>query len=128
DRRARDAGRIDFGGIHAPAVRSFSVGRGRGAARGRDLRPAAHPRADIRRAAIFPASRTTECLMAIVTALKKTDILPAAANPAARGRVNIETVSVVFGQGESSHLAVDRAQLEIPAGQFVCLLGPSGCG
>jgi len=66
--------------------------------------------------------------MAIVTALKKTDPLPAAAQPAARGRISIETVSVVFGRGEASHLAVDRAQLEIPAGQFVCLLGPSGCG
>jgi NitT/TauT family transport system ATP-binding protein len=66
--------------------------------------------------------------MAIVTALKKPDSLPAAAQPAIRGRINIETVSVVFGRGESSHLAVDRAALEIPAGQFVCLLGPSGCG
>ena len=66
--------------------------------------------------------------MAIVTALKRTDPLPAAAQPAARGRISIETVSVVFGRGEASHLAVDRAQLEIPAGQFVCLLGPSGCG
>ncbi len=66
--------------------------------------------------------------MAIVTALKKTDPLPAAEQPAARGRINIETVSVVFGRGEASHLAVDRAQLEIPAGQFACLLGPSGCG
>ena len=66
--------------------------------------------------------------MAIVTALKKADPLPAAAQPAARGRISIETVSVVFGRGEASHLAVDRAQLEIPAGQFVCLLGPSGCG
>jgi NitT/TauT family transport system ATP-binding protein len=37
-------------------------------------------------------------------------------------------VSVVFGRGEASNLAVDRAALEIPAGQFVCLLGPSGCG
>ncbi len=66
--------------------------------------------------------------MAVVTALKKADPLPAAAQPAARGRINIETVSVVFGRGEASHLAVDRAQLEIPAGQFACLLGPSGCG
>ena len=66
--------------------------------------------------------------MATVMALKKTDPPPAAAQPPARGRINIEAVSVVFGAGESSHLAVDRVQLEIPAGQFVCLLGPSGCG
>jgi NitT/TauT family transport system ATP-binding protein len=47
---------------------------------------------------------------------------------AARGHIAIDTASVVFGRGESSHLAVDRVSLDIPAGQFVCLLGPSGCG
>jgi NitT/TauT family transport system ATP-binding protein len=67
--------------------------------------------------------------MAIVAALKKEpESLPAVPEPARRGRIQIDNVSVVFGRGESSHLAVDRARLDIPAGEFVCLLGPSGCG
>src|SRR5262245_53176648 len=66
--------------------------------------------------------------MAIVTALKKNDAPPVGEQSPARGHLTIHTVSVVFGHGEASNLAVDRATLDVPAGQFVCLLGPSGCG
>ncbi len=44
------------------------------------------------------------------------------------GHVIINDVSVVFGKGDTAHLAVDQASLEIPPGEFVCILGPSGCG
>lgn len=45
-----------------------------------------------------------------------------------KGHVLIDNVSVLFGSGKSAHLAVDNNSLDIPPGQFVCLLGPSGCG
>ena len=66
--------------------------------------------------------------MASVTVLKKNEPAPAPERAPGRGHVQLETVSVVFGRGESSNLAVDRVNLDIPAGQFTCLLGPSGCG
>jgi len=72
--------------------------------------------------------------MGAVSVLKKKNVIEpvppeASAEPAVgRGRVTIESVSVVFGFGEAGHLAVDRVTLDIAPGQFVCLLGPSGCG
>ena len=45
-----------------------------------------------------------------------------------KGHVRIGDVSVLFGRGRSAHLAVDDCSLDVPPGQFVCLLGPSGCG
>jgi NitT/TauT family transport system ATP-binding protein len=45
-----------------------------------------------------------------------------------KGHVRIDTVSVLFGEGRSAHLAVDDVTLDVLPGQFVCLLGPSGCG
>jgi len=45
-----------------------------------------------------------------------------------KGQISVKGVSVLFGQGKTAHLAVDDASMEIPPGQFVCLLGPSGCG
>ena len=45
-----------------------------------------------------------------------------------KGQVAVQGVSVLFGRGKTAHLAVDDASLDIPPGQFVCLLGPSGCG
>ncbi|MEL6493456.1 MAG: ABC transporter ATP-binding protein [Cyanobacteria bacterium J06621_3] len=44
------------------------------------------------------------------------------------GRISIGQLSVVFGEGRQSFLAVEKFSLEIPAGEFVCLIGPSGCG
>jgi sulfonate transport system ATP-binding protein len=45
-----------------------------------------------------------------------------------RGDIVIDNVSVRFGDGEDSHLAVLDTSLEIKPGEFVCILGPSGCG
>lgn len=47
---------------------------------------------------------------------------------APNGAIDIEDVSVVFGQGDQQHHAVSQTSLTIKAGEFVCLLGPSGCG
>ena len=44
------------------------------------------------------------------------------------GEVDIQDVSVIFGEGEKQHHAVKQTSLTIKAGEFVCLLGPSGCG
>lgn len=44
------------------------------------------------------------------------------------GRVEIEKVSIVFGQGPSRHVAVKETSITVEPGQFVCILGPSGCG
>jgi NitT/TauT family transport system ATP-binding protein len=46
----------------------------------------------------------------------------------AGGSIRVENVSIVFGEGEASFIAVDRVSTEIRAGEFVCILGPSGCG
>ncbi|MDF4251364.1 ABC transporter ATP-binding protein [Streptomyces sp. WMMB303] len=37
-------------------------------------------------------------------------------------------LSRVYGQGESAVVAVDRVDLDIPAGQLLAVTGPSGCG
>jgi len=44
------------------------------------------------------------------------------------GAIRVENVSIIFGEGEASFIAVDRVSTEIAAGEFVCILGPSGCG
>jgi NitT/TauT family transport system ATP-binding protein len=46
----------------------------------------------------------------------------------ARGHVAIEHLAVRFGAGAQARLAVDDVSLDVPAGEFVCILGPSGCG
>ncbi|MDE1980842.1 MAG: ABC transporter ATP-binding protein [Betaproteobacteria bacterium] len=40
----------------------------------------------------------------------------------------IERVSKAFSTSKARVTALENIGLEIPAGQFVCLLGPSGCG
>ncbi len=45
-----------------------------------------------------------------------------------KGHVVIDRVSVLFGDGPDTHVAVDDASLEIRPGEFLCILGPSGCG
>ncbi len=43
-------------------------------------------------------------------------------------QISIAGVSKVFAAGEREVVALTGIDLEIPNGQFVCLLGPSGCG
>jgi NitT/TauT family transport system ATP-binding protein len=44
------------------------------------------------------------------------------------GAVQLAGVSKVFGRGNSAIRALDRISLEIPPGEFTCLIGASGCG
>jgi ABC-type nitrate/sulfonate/bicarbonate transport system ATPase subunit len=44
------------------------------------------------------------------------------------GNVAFEDIVVRLGSPASPRLILDRISLDIPAGQFVCVLGPSGCG
>jgi NitT/TauT family transport system ATP-binding protein len=55
-----------------------------------------------------------------------TDQLPASGG--ATGAVRLAEVSKVFGRGSSAVQALDRIQLEVPPGEFTCLIGASGCG
>jgi NitT/TauT family transport system ATP-binding protein len=43
-------------------------------------------------------------------------------------RVALNNVSKRFGSGDNSVLALDRVSLQVRAGEFVCLVGASGCG
>ncbi len=45
-----------------------------------------------------------------------------------QGHISIQQLSVVFGTGKQSFLAVEEFSLQVNAGEFVCLIGPSGCG
>ena len=51
-----------------------------------------------------------------------------AAASAARGRILIDDVSVLYGSGANVHTAVERTRLDVEPGEFLCILGPSGCG
>jgi len=42
--------------------------------------------------------------------------------------ISIKGVSKVFNTGDRELVALQDISLEIPSGQFTCLLGPSGCG
>ena len=42
--------------------------------------------------------------------------------------VRLTDVSKVFGRGSSAVRALDRVTLEVPPGEFTCLIGASGCG
>src|SRR5580693_7315438 len=44
------------------------------------------------------------------------------------GAVQLKSVSKVFGRGSSAVQALDQISLEIPPGEFTCLIGASGCG
>jgi NitT/TauT family transport system ATP-binding protein len=51
--------------------------------------------------------------------------------PAARsqaGNVVVKDVVVRLGSASERRLVLDRISLDVPGGQFVCVLGPSGCG
>jgi NitT/TauT family transport system ATP-binding protein len=55
---------------------------------------------------------------------------PTAAGSAAprHGHVVIDRLSIRFGAGEQARSAVEAFSLDVPPGEFVCILGPSGCG
>ncbi|MGZ5859121.1 MAG: ABC transporter ATP-binding protein, partial [Burkholderiaceae bacterium] len=43
-------------------------------------------------------------------------------------QITVTGVNKVFKTSEREVVALKEINLEIPKGQFVCLLGPSGCG
>ncbi len=43
-------------------------------------------------------------------------------------KVRIEGLYKVFEQGEAKVVALQNVSLDIPEGQFLCIVGPSGCG
>ena len=47
---------------------------------------------------------------------------------ASQGHVEIVDVSIEFGAGDKAHVAVSETSVDVPPGEFVCILGPSGCG
>jgi NitT/TauT family transport system ATP-binding protein len=44
------------------------------------------------------------------------------------GSVQLAGVTKVFGRGGSAVRALDQISLEVPPGEFTCLIGASGCG
>jgi NitT/TauT family transport system ATP-binding protein len=44
------------------------------------------------------------------------------------GNVTFKDVVVRLGNASERRLVLDRISLDVPGGQFVCVLGPSGCG
>ena len=53
---------------------------------------------------------------------------PAAAAGAGNPAVQLTGVSKVYGKGRSALLALDKVSLTVAEGEFVCLIGASGCG
>ncbi len=53
---------------------------------------------------------------------------PAPAEGAGTSAVMLSQVSKVYGRGRSSLLALDKVSLTVTPGEFVCLIGASGCG
>ena len=44
------------------------------------------------------------------------------------GSVQLRAVTKVFGRGSSAVRALDQISLQVPQGEFTCLIGASGCG
>ena len=44
------------------------------------------------------------------------------------GSVQLTAVTKVFGRGTAAVRALDQISLEVPPGEFTCLIGASGCG
>ena len=49
------------------------------------------------------------------------------AAPPVGGAVKLTSVTKVFGHGSSAVRALDKVSLEVPPGEFTCLIGASGC-
>ncbi|MBE9138644.1 ABC transporter ATP-binding protein [Nodosilinea sp. LEGE 07088] len=56
-----------------------------------------------------------------------TDIGPQTAR-SHQGNITIQDLSIVFGSGRSSFVAIENISLDITSGEFICIIGPSGCG
>src|SRR5207237_9097038 len=54
--------------------------------------------------------------------------LLAEARVALEPAVRIDHVSKVFGQGGQGVVALDRVTLDVGSGEFLCIVGASGCG
>jgi NitT/TauT family transport system ATP-binding protein len=57
-------------------------------------------------------------------------VAPVGANAAvaASSAVRLDSVSKVYGQPGRTLTALDRVTIDIPSGEFLCLVGASGCG
>jgi NitT/TauT family transport system ATP-binding protein len=65
----------------------------------------------------------------VTTRAQPTAEVAASADQAAPGSaVVLDNVSKIFGDRRTSTAALDRVSLDVPVGQFVCLVGASGCG
>jgi NitT/TauT family transport system ATP-binding protein len=69
-------------------------------------------------------------MLSVVRAAETQPAVPATAGPPTprHGHVVIDRLSIRFGSGEQARPAVETLSLDVPPGEFVCILGPSGCG
>jgi NitT/TauT family transport system ATP-binding protein len=54
--------------------------------------------------------------------------LDATSPTGARVAIGLDEVSKLFGHGADAVAALDRISIEVPSGQFACIVGASGCG
>ena len=75
--------------------------------------------------------------MTLIDEFGDLDVLDRTVGPGRSGRLDraagapalhIDSVSKRFGHGASGVLALDRISLDVAQGEFVCLVGASGCG
>jgi NitT/TauT family transport system ATP-binding protein len=57
-----------------------------------------------------------------------TTVASVAAAPETRGRLRLSGVGKVFGRDRDRVVALDQVNLDIPPGEFVAVVGGSGCG
>ncbi len=67
-------------------------------------------------------------LLAMVRQVSSVTVTDRRAAPPVGGSVRLTGVSKVFGRGDSAVRALDNVSLEVPPGEFTCLIGASGCG